>query len=140
MSNFKKRTLARELIVQTLYAAPQCNISISDLMHTIVQECYANTEIDIQYAESMINSIATNKYKIHQKIQSFVSRDINKINDIELAILSLGVLEIINNNNIDSKVTLNECINIAKKYGAQGSHKFINACLDKFCKSIKSQN
>ncbi len=53
---------------------------------------------------------------------------------VDRTILRLATFELMNAVNIPSSVTLNEAVEIAKKYGTDESHSFINGILDKVAK------
>ena len=65
--------------------------------------------------------------------------DIERISDIDRILLKMGICEFLNFQNIPVKVTINEYIDIAKKYSTPKSKKFINGVLDVLLKTIKDK-
>ena len=55
----------------------------------------------------------------------------DQIDPVERAILRIGAYELIQRPDMPFKVILNEAINLAKCFGADGSHKYVNGILDK---------
>lgn len=77
-----------------------------------------------------------------EKIDSLISRrapdwPIQKINKIDLAILRLAVFEFISSKN-PKKVIIDEAVELAKKYGAENSPKFINGVLGSILLQLKN--
>ena len=61
-----------------------------------------------------------------------------KIDPVERAILRIGTYELINRLDIPYKVIINEGVNLAKFFGADGSHKYVNGILDKVSKKKRA--
>jgi transcription antitermination protein NusB len=64
-------------------------------------------------------------------LSEFVDRPVDKIDPVERAILRIGTYELMHRWKRRTKSSLNEGINLAKYFGADGSHKYINGILDK---------
>lgn len=61
----------------------------------------------------------------------------NRISKIDRNILRIAVYELLFMKDVPDKVTINEAIEIAKKFGTEESSSFINGILDKINKNIK---
>jgi N utilization substance protein B len=57
---------------------------------------------------------------------------INRINKVDLAILRLGVYEILYDDDVPQGVAINEGVELAKKYSGQNGPAFVNGVLAKF--------
>ena len=57
----------------------------------------------------------------------------------DLAVLRLAVGEMLFMDNVPNSVSINEAVNLAKKYGEAQSPKFINAVLSKINRSIEEE-
>ena len=68
---------------------------------------------------------------IDEALAEFVDRPVEKIDPVERAVLRIGVYELINRLDTPYKVIINEGVNLAKYFGADGSHKYVNGILDK---------
>jgi len=69
--------------------------------------------------------------EIDLELTEFVDRPVDMIDPVERAILRIGAYELINRLDMPYRVVLNEGINLAKYFGADGSHKYVNGILDK---------
>lgn len=64
----------------------------------------------------------------------------SRIGKEELAILRLGVYEVVYDDTIPEKVAINEAVELAKKYCDVSASKFVNALLAKLVKKEESGN
>ena len=75
---------------------------------------------------------------IDTTLTEFVDRPVDKIDPVERAILRIGTYELINRLETPYRVIINEAVNLAKHFGADGSHKYVNGILDKVAQSKRS--
>lgn len=61
---------------------------------------------------------------------------INRIAKVDLAVLRVALSEILYNESIPSSVSINEAVEISKKYSSEDSHKFINGILGTVVRNI----
>lgn len=99
------------------------------------------TEDDGQGASEQDAEIIEAKYvKIQEKLPELDARinektegwDTKRMGKVELAVLRLGLYEILYDDEVPGGVAVNEAVEIAKKYGQESSGKFVNAVLAKF--------
>ncbi|CAL4322710.1 Transcription antitermination protein NusB [Buchnera aphidicola (Pterocallis alni)] len=137
--NPKKRRKAREYIVKALYTWQISNNDILDVENQYLQ--IINTKkVEIKYFHELITNISINVKNIDKKIQLYLSRKKHTLGQIDKAILRLAFYEIYYRKDIPYKVSMNEGIELAKLFGAQNSHKFINGVLHQASKHIRINN
>ena len=61
----------------------------------------------------------------------------NELDPVEQAILRLAAYEIRNRPDVPYRVVINEAITLARTFGADQSHKFINGVLDKLAHEFR---
>ena len=66
-----------------------------------------------------------------------LDRVLSQLDPIETAILRLGIFELSQRVDVPYKVVINEYVELAKKYGATESHKYINGVLDKAARNLR---
>ena len=90
-----------------------------------------NIKDDINFASSLFESIIDNTSEYDEYIiKNSKNWKIDRISLMDKSILRMGIGELINFSNIPIKVTMNECIDIAKNYSTPKSGLFINGVLD----------
>ncbi len=86
---------------------------------------------DIKFACSLFDCVIDNSNEYDEYISKFAKNwDFDRISLMDRTILRMGIGEMTNFSNIPLKVSINECIDIAKNYSTPKSGKFINGLLD----------
>jgi len=124
------RSRARQLAVQGLYEWHLSGNAIDDIA-TQCLDAKRGKNIDEPYFEELIFKVSSKVESLNEMIIPFLSRELNEIDPVERAILQLGAYELTQKIDIPYKVIINEAIELAKTFGAEQSHKFVNGILDK---------
>ncbi len=66
-----------------------------------------------------------------------LDRALEDLDPVEKAILQIGLYELIFHPELPYRVVLNEAVDLAKMFGAEQSHKYINGVLDKAAQKIR---
>lgn len=125
------RSARRELAFKLIYSLEiQKNSDKETIQLFIENNCNGDKQTE-QYITSISEGIVENKDIIEEKISKNLKKDwtINRISKIELAILKLAIYEIKYKEEIPFKVSINEAVELAKKYGEDQSSSFINGVL-----------
>ena len=117
----------RELVMQALYQKEMTGSSNTDLIKQFKQN-YKN--LNLKNFETYLKEIKKNILDIDSTIAKHTNINIDQISKIELAILKQAIYEI-KKSNLDKPVIISEAIRLAKRFGQDSSHKFVNALLDK---------
>ena len=131
----RKRTLARELALKILY---QAEITRRDVK-TADQIFWTEMEEVDKAVREFARMLTLGVGQHLQDIDDFISKygtnwQIKRMAVIDRNILRLGVFELMFASDIPPKVTINEAVELAKKYGDVDSSKFVNGILDKIHK------
>lgn len=132
----RKRTKAREHALKILYAV---DITGEEAKVCIDTYWETNEEKDIEvkrFANSIVLGAANNGKAIDKLISKYATNwQLDRMAVIDRNILRLATYELLFADEIPPKVTINEAIDIAKRYGDSDSGKFVNGVLDKINKS-----
>ena len=94
-----------------------------------------------KFANDLVYFTVQNKELINEKISSFaVYWDIRRISRVSLSVLQLSIGEIMNFDDIPVNVTINEAVELCKKYGGEEDFSFVNGVLGSYAKSLNRQN
>ena len=132
MATIGHRKKSRTLLVQALY-----QWQISDYPVNAIEAQYRadNTgKIDWEYFHEIFTGITAAVETLDNSFSGLLDRDLKQLNPIELAILRLGCFELTHRIDIPYRVVINEAIELAKKFGATDSHKYVNGVLDKLAR------
>ncbi|MCM8784704.1 MAG: transcription antitermination factor NusB [Candidatus Omnitrophica bacterium] len=121
------RRRGREVALKILYKIDMTGENKSILFENLEQD-----ERVISFAKEIIEGVIKNIKKIDEIISKVsLNWDIKRMSYIDRNILRIGTYEIIFRKDIPPVVSINEAIEISKKYGDADSPKFINGILHK---------
>ena len=127
----KKRTKARELALQILYQINITGDNVNNSLNNFWRKHRAPPQIK-EFAVELVTGTITNLRKIDQTISKCTDNwQIERMAVVERNILRMACYELLFMEDIPPKVSINEAINIAKKFATPQSGKFVNGVLDK---------
>lgn len=124
------RSQIRELAFKLLYQIEiQKEVNTEDI-ELFFENNQINSEEAKEYIKDVINGVAKEAIEIKEEISKNLKQDwkIDRISKINLALLKLAIYEI-KYKELPYKVVINEVVELAKKYGEETSHSFINGIL-----------
>ena len=90
-----------------------------------------------RFANELVYFTVQNKELINEKISSFaVNWDIKRISKVSLSVLQLAIGEIMNFDDIPVNVSINEAVELTKKYGTNDDASYVNGVLGSVAKSL----
>ena len=119
-------TKTREMVIQTLYQKKLSGDSNTKILKELRQ---TQKKFNIEKISQIIKDIKNYEEDFAKTIQKFSRIPYDRIGEVELSILFLALYEL-SQTNLDKPIIINEAIKLAKKFGQNSSHKFINAILD----------
>lgn len=141
------RKLAREIGIKLLYQLDFEDMKISQETDVIIKgflEALSDETTlkgfdndDATYINNVIDGTISNLDKIDETIEKYSKEwTINRIAKVDLAILRLAIYEILFRSDIPKEVSINEAVELAKKYGSEDSKAFINGILGNVVKQV----
>ncbi|WP_335920601.1 transcription antitermination factor NusB [Shewanella algae] len=126
-----ERRRARRLAVQAIYSWQLSGNNIADVEHEFLTEQNIDG-VDVAYFRELFTGAATKKAQLDELIAPHLEqRPMEEVDPVEKAILRLAAYELTFRKDTPYKVVINEAIELAKAFGAEDSHKFVNGILDK---------
>jgi len=91
-----------------------------------------------EFCETLINGVLANKAAVDELIQKYtVNYELHRIAAVDRNILRVAIYEMLFCNDVPPIVAINEAIEIAKRYGAEESGRFVNGILDRVKLDLK---
>ena len=131
------RTNARKAAVQALYQWQMTGQSIIEIERQFLEDERLK-DVQKSYFTELFHGVSKNLVVLDETLNEFVDRPVDIIDPVERAILRIGAYELLHRLDMPYKVILNESINLAKYFGADGSHKYVNGILDKIAQNIRA--
>jgi len=139
LSSFKSKdyTLAtsrrksRELALQILYQMEFTNQQEEKVVPLFFTHLASHRTAD-DFASRLVQGVGQYQGEIDQLLKNYSEHwALDRLSSVDRNILRMGIFEILWCNDIPSKVSINEAIELGKKFGAEKSASFINGILDK---------
>ena len=130
----RKRTVSREFALQILYQvditrdAPE--VALENFWSARSQE-EIESELK-EFTSKLVKGVVSNMVEIDKKISEYAANwQLKRMAVVDRNIMRMGCFEIIYCDDIPSKVSINEAVDLAKKFSGIEAGKFVNAILDK---------
>ncbi len=130
----RKRTLAREFALQILY---RIDITRETDEASLAGFWQSSTEDNVddairEFTTSLVKGVICNLEEIDKKIAQFATNwQLSRMPVVDRNILRMSCYELTFRDDIPPKVSINEAVELAKKYSGNEAGKFVNAVLDK---------
>ncbi|EGT81225.1 N utilization substance protein B [Haemophilus quentini] len=129
------RRRARECTVQALYSWAVSGNTAEQVELAFVLDQDMDG-VDKPYFRKLFRQTVENIETVDFSILPYIDRAFDELDTIETAILRLAVYELRFELDVPYKVVINEAIEVAKVFGADESHKYINGVLDKIAPAL----
>jgi N utilization substance protein B len=135
------RRLAREYVLKSLYAHQQSGDTVQHVTDTILKEAVkADKEIK-RFAEQLFFKTLENRSQFNEIISRHIKNwEIERLALIDKLVLQMALCEFLYFEDIPTKVTINEAIELVKKFSTAKSGRFVNGILDASLYDLKSDD
>lgn len=129
------RHLGRIIALQTLYeqdfrkSCADKSFVLKDVLARNIKR-YHKTLKDADFVEKLVSGVDKAQVKLDAIIQPAAAKwPLDQISRIDRITLRIGTYELLYNDEIPSKVVINEAVELAKAFGGDNSSKFVNGVL-----------
>lgn len=133
------RREAREVAMQALYAFELGGGEASHILETIVKERLGDDREGIEFATRLflrtLDRLEESDRLIERHTQNW---DLSRIALIDRIVLRMAICEFRGFEDIPPKVTINEAIEVVKKYSTERSGQFVNGILDAILAELRT--
>lgn len=132
----RARSLARHKAVQALY---QWQVSQQDAGSIDAQfhEDQDLRKVDVAYFQELLHQIPKHLGELDAGIAPLLDRGLSEVDPVERVILRIGAYELQFRPDIPYRVVINEAIEMAKTFGGEQGHKYVNSVLDKLARKVR---
>lgn len=129
----RKRTQARECALQILYQYEINPEPLSELFKKFWTEWNEKFPNDIRdFSETLVRGVIEHQSEIDQVISRYADNwELHRMAIIDRNIMRFATYELLYLSDVPPKVSINEAVNLAKKFSQEESGKFVNGILDK---------
>jgi N utilization substance protein B len=130
------RRRARELALQGIYQWRLTGADAAQIEKQIREEVGLG-RYDEAFFSAVLRGVIAQHAELQTALAPHLSRDLDELSPVELAILLLGAYELTQHPETPYRVVINEAIDLAKDYGGTDGHKFVNGVLDKMVAGVR---
>jgi transcription antitermination protein NusB len=130
------RREGRELALQTLYALDLNPMAVRESLRQLRENTRVQASVRV-FAEELVTGVMENRKEIDRRIgEQSKNWAISRMGRVDLNILRIATFELLSRDDIPRNVTINEAIEVAKRFGTEESPAFINGILDEIAASV----
>ena len=130
------RSKARRCALQAVYQWQVGGAEIGEIEAQFLAEQDLG-QADVAYFSELLRSIPAHVAELDAHLTPFLDRPVVELDPVELAILRIGVSELAYQPQIPFRVIINEAVELAKVFGAEQSHRYINGVMDKVARELR---
>ncbi len=130
------RQLARQRAVQALYSWQLTDGDPLDIDAAFRIENDMEG-VDVDYFRELLREIPRLREELDAHIVPLLPRPLDEVDPVERAILRLGAYELKCRLDVPYRVAINEGVELAKLFGAEQGHRFVNGILDGMARALR---
>lgn len=132
----RERSKARRLALQALYQWQLTGQGVGDI------EAQFRTErelpgADLDYFQELLGQTLARCEEFSTLLAPHLDRPVAQLDPVERAILWLGCYELLVRVDVPYRVAINEAVELAKAFGGESAHRYINAILDRVAREAR---
>lgn len=132
----RARSKARRCAVQAIYQWQVGGGAIGEVEAQFRAEQDLD-QADVVYFSGLVQDVSAHAAELDAHMAAFLDRPVAELDPVELAILRIGVCELAYRPEVPYRVVINEAVELAKVFGAEQSHRYVNGIMDKAARELR---
>jgi N utilization substance protein B len=132
----RQRSRSRSLAIQALYQWQMAGQDVGTIINHFMLE-QDGKKFDTDYFAELVRAVPARLNELDAALAPCVDRALESVDPVERAILRLGAYELIEHPEIPYRVVINEAVELAKTFGAEQGHRYVNGVLDKAARALR---
>jgi len=129
------------MLVQALYQMQIAGHDSGDIAEQFIGDKFNEHPdaqgADFEYFSKVLAAVASTRAELDEAICSHGDIAVDQVDPIERAVLWVALAELRECDDVPPKVVINEAIELAKLFGAEGGYRFVNGLLDKAAAQLR---
>lgn len=96
------------------------------------------SRVDGAYFNELLHRIPTQVGDLDRRIAAALSRPLEQVDPVERTALRIGTYELVHRPDLPWRVVINEAVDLAKTFGGEQGHRFVNAALDRLAAEVRA--
>ncbi len=132
------RSRARRAALQAIYQW-QMTAEALETITAQFRDDKSWNRIDEELFSALLYGVPANVTALDECLQPILDRPVAQLDAVERAILRMGAFELTHRADIPWRVVINECVQLAREFGAEQSHKYVNGILDNLARRTRDE-
>lgn len=132
----RKRSQSRYYALQALYQWQMTGQNIADIEQQFLSAPESKS-FDVGYFRDILHGVPAHLRALDESLGAVLDRSIANVDPVERAILRIGAYELLYHPEVPYRVAINESVELAKIFGAEKGHRYVNGVLDRMAKSVR---
>jgi transcription antitermination protein NusB len=132
------RSRARRAALQAIYQW-QMTAQALEIISAQFRDHKSWNRIDEELFSALLYGVPANVTDLDACLQPILDRPVAQLDAVERAILRMGAFELTHREDIPWRVIINECVELAREFGAEQSHKYVNGILDNLARRTRDE-
>ena len=124
------RRLARRAALQGLYQWQATGQGAEEIVGQFKQE-RTFERLDEEFFRLLVQGVINHVHELDTALEPHIDRPFSQVDPVERAVLRIAAFELIHCTEVPWRVVINESIELARTFGAEQGHRFVNGVLDK---------
>ena len=130
------RRASREFAMQGVYQWIFTGATAATVLKNL-SELEGFAAADAEFLKAELRGTIGEAEGLRAKLEPLADRKWEEVSPVERAILLIGAWELVHNPGVPYKVTINEAIELGKRFGGTDGHKYVNGVLDKLAAAVR---
>lgn len=122
--------------MQALYQWQMTGNNLTDIEQQFLTE-QDMSKVDLEYFKELLHKVPSSVDELDPLLEKYMEASVEETDPIERAILRLSAYELKHRLDVPYKVVINEAIVLAKAFGGDNSHTFVNGIIDKTAHELR---
>ena len=133
------RRRARAAAVQALYQWHMTGQDAAEIESQFLAERIDDDgpPVDRGFFHELLHGVVATAEKLDRRIEPLLDRPVAQVDPVECAILRIGAFELVERSEIPTGVTINEAVELAKTFGGENGHRYVNGVLDRLAREVR---
>ena len=135
---YEPRRRARRRALQAIY---QWQITSQEANEILAQfkAVQDMSGVDVEHFEKLVRGVSGGRDGLDGKLQVFLDRPFDQVDLMEQVVLRIGAFELLNCPEQPFRVVVDECVDLAHRFGSEQGHAYVNAILDKAARAWRPE-
>jgi len=132
-----KRSNARQFALQALYQWQVTRESPAEIERQFFED-QDTREIEPTLFHELLQGVPAHLAELDLSLAPLLDRAVESVDPVERAILRLGAFELLHSPGIPYRVVIDEAVDLAKLFGAEQGHRYVNGVLDRLARRVRA--